>query len=122
MIGHRSRCWGASKRKRFARALAACSAALWLAGSLSAALGNPTIQWPGTHCPQGPTQNSQQSDNHCAWHCGGLDIQDGGGRGDISADRLVSRIWSLGAIPLSDAALDGEFPPRGPPPVVRQIT
>jgi hypothetical protein len=34
----------------------------------------------------------------------------------------MSRVWSLGDIPLQDADLNGEFPPRGPPQVVCQIT
>jgi hypothetical protein len=33
----------------------------------------------------------------------------------------VSRVWTLGVMPLQDAVLDGEFPPRGPPRVILQI-
>lgn len=102
-------------RQQVSRMLSGCCAVLWLTGSLSVAQGNLAPQWAAPHCPQGQTQNSQQSHNHCAWHCGGLDIQGGGGQGEVSADLHVSRVWSLGDIPRQDAALDGEFPPRGPP-------
>ncbi|MEK9141578.1 MAG: hypothetical protein AAB308_11045 [Nitrospirota bacterium] len=102
-------------RQQVSRMLSGCWAVLWLTGSLSVAQGNLTPQWTAPHCPQGQTQNGQHSHNHCAWHCGGLDIQIGGGRGEIPIDIHVSCVWSLGVIPRQDAALDGEFPPRGPP-------
>lgn len=108
-------------RQPVSRILSGCWAVLWLAGSLSVTQGNLTSQWTAPHCPSGQTQNSQQSHNHCAWHCGGFDIQSGGGQGAISADTHVSCVWSLGDIPRQDAALDGEFPPRGPPQGVRQF-
>jgi len=108
-------------RQEVSRVLTGCCVALWLTGSLSIAQGILSAQWTGTHCPSGQAQNSQHSHNHCAWHCGGLDIQSGGGRGEISADLHVSRVWSLGVIPQQDVTLDGEFPPRGPPQVVHQI-
>jgi hypothetical protein len=104
-----------TRRQQASRVLAACCAMLWLAGPLWVAQGNLTTQWTGTHCPQGQTQNGQHSHNHCAWHCVGLDIQGGSVRGEVPADVHRSFVWSLGAIPLRDAALDGEFPPRGPP-------
>jgi hypothetical protein len=102
-------------RQQISRTLSGCCAVLWLAGSLSIAQGSLTTQWAGTHCPQGQAQNGQHSHNHCAWHCGGLDIQGGGGPGELSTDIQVSLAWSLGAIPLQDAVPYGEFPPRGPP-------
>lgn len=71
-------------------------------------------QW--AHCPSGQAQNGQHSYNHCAWHCGGLDVQAGGGRGKFSADIHVARVWSIGHLSLQHAVLDNEFPPRGPPP------
>jgi|CXWL01.1.fsa_nt_gi hypothetical protein len=108
-------------RQQVSRILSGCCAVLWLTGSLSVAQGNLTPQWTASHCPSGQTQNGQQSHNHCAWHCGGLDIQSGGGQGRISADIDVGRVWSIGDIPRQDAALDGEFPPRGPPQVILQI-
>jgi len=108
-------------RQQVTRALSGCCALLWLSGSLSVAQGNLTTQWVAPHCPSGQTQNGQQSHNHCAWHCGGFDIQSGGGRGEIFVDLQVSRVWSLGDIPRQDAALDGEFPPRGPPQDISRI-
>ncbi|MGZ8374705.1 MAG: hypothetical protein ACXW4A_07205 [Nitrospira sp.] len=102
-------------RQQVSRVLSSCCAVLWLAGSLSVAQGNLTPQWTAPHCPSGQTQNGQQSHNHCAWHCGGLDIQSDGGQGTISAEIHVSRVWSIGDIPRQDAVSDGEFPPRGPP-------
>ena len=75
-------------------------------------------QWTMPHCPSGQAQNSQQSHNHCLWHCSGFDIQSSGGRGEVPTDTQVSRVWSLGDIPFRDAAVDGEFPPRGPPQAV----
>lgn len=102
-------------RQHISRVLTGCCALLWLTGSLSIVQGHLTQQWTAPHCPQGQTQNSQQHHNHCAWHCGGFDIQSGGGRGEGSTGSHVSRVWSLGVILLQDAALDGEFPPRGPP-------
>ncbi len=108
-------------RQQVSRVLSSCCAVLWLTGSLSVAQGNLTTQWVAPHCPQGQAQHSQHSHNHCIWHCSGLDIQGGGGRGDLSADVHMNRVWSLGAIPLQDVALDGEFPPRGPPQSVPQV-
>lgn len=110
-----------NNRRQASRALTGCFAVLWLIGSLSIDQGNLTAQWTGTHCPQGQTQNSQHSHNHCTWHCDGLDIQGGGRQGEISTDIHLSRVWSLGVIPLQDAVIDGEFPPRGPPQVVLLI-
>lgn len=109
------------RQARLSRVSAGCCAALWLAGSLSIAQGNLAPQWTQPHCPQGQTHGSQHSHQHCVWHCGGLDIQGGGGRGEIFTDIHVSRVWSLGDIPLLDAGLADEFPPRGPPPVVLLI-
>lgn len=117
---HGSNRWVVRHRAQFARALASCCAAFLLAGSLSVTQGNLAPEWTMPHCPQGQTQGSQQSHNHCAWHCGGLDIQGGGARGEIFAELHVSRVWKLGHIPLQDAIPEGEFPPRGPPHVVRQ--
>jgi len=108
-------------RQHISRMLAGCCAVLWLIGSLSIAHGNLTEQWLAPHCPSGQAQSGQQSHNHCAWHCGGFDIQRGGGRGETTADVPVSLVWSLGAIPRQDAALDGEFPPRGPPQDISRI-
>lgn len=108
-------------RQEIARALTGCCAVLWLTGFLSVGQGNLTPQWTAPHCPSGQTQNSQSNHSHCAWHCVGLDIQSGGGRCEITADGHVSLVWSLGTIPLQDAAVDGQFPPRGPPPVDLQI-
>jgi len=105
-------------RQQVFRALAGYCVVLWLTGFLSVAQGNLISQWTMPHCPQGQTQNSQHSHNHCAWHCAGLDIQGGAGRGEIFTDIHVSRVWSLGGVPLLDTALDGEFPPRGPPQVI----
>lgn len=102
-------------RQHIFRVLTGCWAVLWLTGFLSAAQGNLTTQWVTPHCPSGQAQNSQQSHNHCAWHCSGFDIQSGGGRSEITADAQVSLVWSLGAIPLQDAVVNGQFPPRGPP-------
>jgi hypothetical protein len=102
-------------RQHVSRILSGCCAVLWLLGSLSIAQGNLAPQWTAPHCPSGQTQNGQQSHSHCAWHCGGFDIQSGSGRGEVSTDTQVSRVWSLGEIPFQDAAVDGEFPPRGPP-------
>lgn len=108
-------------RAPLARALAWCCAVVLLVGSLSITQGNLTPQWTQPHCPQGQTHGAQHNHNHCAWHCGGLDIQGCGGQGEISADGLVSRVWSLDDIPLRDAGPGGEFPPRGPPRVILQI-
>jgi hypothetical protein len=94
---------------------------LWLTGFLSVGQGNLTTQWAAPHCPSGPAQSGQQSHNHCAWHCGGLDIQGGDGRGESSIDHQVSRIWSLGVILRQEAVPDSEFPPRGPPHVAFEI-
>lgn len=69
-----------------------------------------------SHCPH----DAPSAASHCAWHCGGLDSQSGGGEGEVSADIHVSRLWSLGHISLQDAVPEGEFPPRGPPHVVRR--
>ena len=107
-------------RQQVSRMLSGCCAVLWLTGFLSVGQGDLTTQWTAPHCPSGQTQNGQHSHSHCAWHCGGFDIQGGGGRGEIFTDIHVSRVWSLGVIPLQDAVSDGEFPPRGPPQGVLQ--
>ncbi len=108
--------------RRIFRTLSGCCAVLWLAGSLSIAQGNLTTQSTGTHCPSGQAQNGQHSHNHCAWHCGGLDIQGGGGPGELSTDIQAILAWSLGDSPLQDVVPDGEFPPRGPPIIHPRIT
>lgn len=108
-------------RQEVSRALTGCCAVLWLTGFLSVGQGNLALQLAAHHCPQGQAQNGQQSHSHCAWHCGGFDIQSGSGRGEVPTDTQVSRVWSLGDIPFQDAAVDGEFPPRGPPQGVFQI-
>lgn len=94
---------------------------LWLAGFLSVGQGNLTAQWVAPHCPSGQAQHSQQSHNHCTWHCAGLDMQGGGGRGETITDAQVSLVWSLGSAALVDAVVDGQFPPRGPPQILFQI-
>ncbi|MDH4078297.1 MAG: hypothetical protein OEU68_00615 [Nitrospira sp.] len=108
-------------RQHIAQVLTSCCAVLWLTGFLSVGQGNLTAQWTAPHCPQGQTQNGQQSHNHCAWHCGGLDIRSGGGRSEATADIQVSLVWSLGAILLPVDVVDSQFPPRGPPRVLFQI-
>lgn len=108
-------------RQQVSQVLTGCCALLWLTGFLTVGQANPMAQWVAPHCPQGQTQNGQQSHNHCAWHCGSFDIQSGGGRSEATADVQVSLVWSLGAIPLQDAVVDGQFPPRGPPRVLFQI-
>lgn len=108
-------------RQRVSQALVGCCALLWLTGFLSVGQGNLTAQWVVPHCPSGQAQHNQQSHNHCAWHCSGLDIQSGGGRDETSADLQVSLVWSLGAIPLQVDIVNGQFPPRGPPQVTLQI-
>lgn len=95
--------------------LAGCCAVLWLTGLVSVGQGNLMLHWTAPHCPQGHAQNSQHSHNHCAWHCGGVDIQNGGEHGETTADLHVSLVWSLGALPVQDAVAKGQFPPRGPP-------
>lgn len=105
-------------RQEVSRVLTGCCALLWLTGSLSVGQGNLTAQWTAPHCPSGQTQHSQQSHNHCAWHCSGFDIQGSGGRGETSADLQVGLVWSLGTIPFQHADVDGQFPPRGPPQAV----
>ncbi len=102
-------------RKEISRVLTGCWVVLWLTGSLSVAQGNLFPQWNMLHCPSGQAQHSQQSHNHCAWHCSGCDIQSSGGRGEISADLQVSLVWSLGTISLQRVIIDGQYPPRGPP-------
>lgn len=102
-------------RHHISQVLTSCCAVLWLTGFLPVGQGNLTAQWTAPHCPQGQTQNGQQSHNHCAWHCGGFDIQSGGGRNETTADVQVSFVWSLGTILAQDTAVDGQFPPRGPP-------
>jgi hypothetical protein len=108
-------------RQHISRTLTGCWVALWLAGSLSVAQGSLLPQWNMPHCPQGQTQNGQHNHTHCVWHCGGLDIQRGGGREETSADIHLGRIWTIGNIPVRDAVVDGEFPPRGPPRILKII-
>ena len=109
-------------RQQVSQALTACCAVLWLAGFLSVGEWNLTTQWVAPHCPQGQAQNGSHRHNHCAWHCAGLDLQGGGGRCEsTTTDVQVRLVWSLGAIPVQDATVDGQFPPRGPPRVLSQI-
>lgn len=108
-------------RQHVSRMLTGCCVVLWLTGFLSVGQGNLTAQWAAPHCPSGQTQNGHQSHNHCAWHCGGFDIQSGGGRSETTADVQVSLVWSLGSIPLQDAVVDDQFPPRGPPQGIVRI-
>jgi hypothetical protein len=99
------------------RALAGLCALLWVAGSVSAAYGSLTPQWTTPHCPQGTSHHAQHSQNHCVWHCDGVDTQATGGRvpGSLAAPSsflsfaagrsLQTVVHRLGAIP------------RGPPAV-----
>jgi len=107
--------------QHISRALAGCCAVLWLTGLLSVGQGNLTTQWTMPHCPSGQAQNSQHGHNHCTWHCGGFDLQSCSGRGEVSTSAQVSWVWSLGDIPFQGAAVDGEFPPRGPPQGVLEM-
>lgn len=50
-----------------------------------------------------------------------MDLQSSASRIEIPTDVQESLVWSLGAIPLQDAAVDSQFPPRGPPQVALQI-
>lgn len=102
-------------RQHISQVLTGCCALLWLTGFLTVGQENLTAQWTVPHCPQGQTPNGQQSHNHCAWHCGGLDIQSGGARDELSTNIHVSRVWRLGSISLPSAAPGGKFLPRGPP-------
>ncbi|MBX3302676.1 MAG: hypothetical protein KF693_10725 [Nitrospira sp.] len=108
-------------RQQIARALTGCCVVLLLTGALSVVQGTVTPQWMGTHCPQGHAQNGQHNHSHCTWHCGGFDIQAGGGRGETSTGSHVGRVWSFGHIPQPDAVLHGEFPPRGPPDILQAL-
>ena len=108
-------------REQFARTLAVCSVALWLAGSVSAAEGGLAPQWTHPHCPQGQTQGAQHSHNHCFWYCGGIEIQGMGERGGIFGSGPSRRVWSLGAVRRQDAVVDAEVAPRGPPRTALQI-
>lgn len=108
-------------RQYVSRVLTGCCALLWLTGFLSVGQGNLTAQWTMPHCPQGQTESSQQGHNHCAWHCSGFDIQSSGGQSQTSADLKVSLVWSLGNISLRHVAVDGQYPPRGPPQCAHEI-
>ncbi|WP_462076172.1 hypothetical protein [Nitrospira sp. CMX1] len=109
-------------RQTVSRALTGCCVVLWLTGFLSVGQGNLTTQWAVSHCPSGQAQNSQQSHNHCAWHCSGFDTQSGDERSESTADLQVSLVWNLGTIPPQHARIDGQFPPRGPPQCIPEIT
>ncbi|MBK9307720.1 MAG: hypothetical protein IPM58_11685 [Nitrospira sp.] len=108
-------------RQQVSQALTGCCAVLWLTGFLSVGQGNLAAQWVAPHCPNGQAQHGQQSHNHCTWHCAGLDIQGGGGRGESTTDVQIDLVWSLGAISVQDAVVNGQFLPRGPPQVLFQI-
>lgn len=108
-------------RQEISRPLTGCCVVLWLTGFLSVGQGNLISHWTAPHCPQGQTQNGQQSHNHCAWHCGGFDIQNGGGRGEATVDAQVSLVWSLDVTPFQYIVFGGQFPPRGPPQIVLEI-
>lgn len=108
-------------RKEISRVLTGCWVVLWLTGSLSVAPGNLLPQWNMPHCPSGQAQHSQQSHNHCAWHCSGFDIQSSGGRGETPADLQLGLVWSLGTIPFQHVDVDGQYPPRGPPQAILEI-
>lgn len=105
-------------RQHISQVLTGCCAVLWLTGFLSVGQGDLATRWAAPHCPSGQAQNGHHSHNHCTWHCGGFDIQRSGGRGDTPTDVPVSLVWSLGVIPLREASVDGQFPPRGPPRVI----
>lgn len=108
-------------RKEISQVLTGCWVVLWLTGSLSVAQGNLLPQWNMPHCPSGQAQHSQQSHNHCAWHCSGFDIQSSGGRGETPADLQLGLVWSLGTIPFQHVDVDGQYPPRGPPQAILEI-
>lgn len=102
-------------RVRGVRAIAVICVGLWLAGSVTVTQGTLAPQSAAPHCPEGQTQSSQHSHNHCAWHCDGIDTPISTGRSGSSSPAPAGYlIGSFAQTPLS-IALSAGMAPRGPP-------
>jgi len=106
-----------TRRGTASRVIAGLCVALWLAGSVTVAQGTPSPQWTAPHCPEGQTQSSQHSHNHCAWHCDGIDTSASAGRSGSSSPAPTGYlIGPFTRTPLAIALIAG-MAPRGPPQV-----
>lgn len=95
--------------------LAGVCALLWVAGSVSVTYGNLSPQWTMPHCPQGPAHHAQHSQNHCPWHCDGIDTQANTGKTPGSQTDLSAYLTGTGGRTLQALAFRSEIIPRGPP-------
>jgi len=97
------------------RALSGLCALLWVVGSVSAAYGSLTPQWTMPHCPQGHSHHTQHSQDHCIWHCDGIDAHGLTGK---SAGAPVAPAGFLASAPMlhpQASTIRDAVAPRGPP-------
>jgi hypothetical protein len=106
---------GQGARSRFPRALAGVCVLLWLVGSVSSLYGSLTPQWTMPHCPQGTLHLPQHNQDHCLWHCDGIDAQAATGRNPGSAADPAGERVNAGILSLRTIAYRTGAAPRGPP-------
>ena len=115
MIGKLLQMWLESRRDKISRAIAGVFVVLWIVGSLPGAYESLTSQWTTPHCPQGASHQAQHSQNHCAWHCYGIDSQAATGRNQgCSADPAGDMVHVAILSQQTVAYREGPAP-RGPP-------
>lgn len=104
-----------NRQVRGVRAIAVICVGLWLAGSMTVVQGTLAPQWTAPHCPEGQTQSSQHSHNHCAWHCDGIDTPVSTGRSGNSSPALAGYLIGSFIRTFFPVTLSAGMPPRGPP-------
>lgn len=115
MIGMFFQIQSGTRRGTVSRVIAGFCVGLWLAGSVTVTQGTLAPQWTAPHCPEGQTQGSPHSHNHCAWHCDGIDTSTSAGRSGSSSPAPIGYlVGALTHTPLSVVLCEGKAP-RGPP-------
>ena len=115
MIGMFSQILEERAGSRLPRAMVGVCVLLWLLGSVSSLYGSLSPQWTMPHCPQGTSHLPQHNQNHCLWHCVGIDAQAAAGRNPISSAEPTGASVSAGILPFRTIVYRTGVAPRGPP-------
>lgn len=115
MIGMFSQIWRGRAGSRLPRAMAGVCVLLWMVGSVSSLYGSLMVQGATPHCPERTSHLPQHNQNHCLWHCVGIDAQAVTGRNpSCSADPAGASV-SAGILPFQTIVYRTGSAPRGPP-------
>jgi hypothetical protein len=88
---------------------------LWLLGSDSSLYGSLMVQGATPHCPEQTSHLPQHNQNHCLWHCVGIDAQAAAGRNPISSADPAGQQVNAGVLPFQTIVYRTGLAPRGPP-------